>query len=69
MEKNPHDVCMTGKSLAIHMKKKEKIAAVQRIIQFSLFWGRHIGLGAVHKLCRLGRGVAPKTIYYIDLTQ
>jgi hypothetical protein len=45
MEKNPHDVrCMTGKSLAIHMKKKEKIAAAQRIIQFSLFWGRHIGL-------------------------
>ena len=25
-------------------------------------------LGAVHKLCRLGRGVAPKTIYYIDPT-
>ena len=28
-------------------EEKEKIAAVQRIIQFSLFWGRHIGLGAV----------------------
>ena len=26
-------------------EEKEKIAAVQRIIQFSLFWGRHIGLG------------------------
>ena len=25
-------------------------------------------LGAVHKLCRLGRGVAPMTIYYIDPT-
>ena len=25
-------------------------------------------LGAAHKLCRLGRGVAPKTIYYIDPT-
>ena len=38
----------------------------------TFFQSKNIHLGVVHKLCRLGkeegRGVAPKTINYIDLT-
>lgn len=48
MEKNPHDVCTYSmydwKIPSYTYEEKEKIAAAQRIIQFSLFWGRHIGL-------------------------
>ena len=43
----------------------------KRLDKFDLLeYNLRIILGAVHKLCRLGkggRGVAPKTIYYIDL--